>query len=116
MSLSEVPGWLLLLAYVSVAIEMLVFAVPSEASTLQLMTRDAQPGEGRLAAARKQSSLTKFLRFWLSSTAYAPTRIASTFSMRVEDRMRQICFGAHKDNFWEISPKEMSQYCLWGGR
>lgn len=59
MSLQDWTGWLLLAAYLSLVLEMTVFALPSEASTLQLFTGEAEAGDQRLAAARRRSAWAK---------------------------------------------------------
>lgn len=65
MSFSHVGGWLLLAAYLSLVLEMTVFAIPSEASTLQILgKRDAAAG-GNLAHARAQHVLSKVVRYFL---------------------------------------------------
>lgn len=58
-SLDGLPGWLLVLAYASLALELTVFALPSEASTLQLFTGDVEAGDVRLAGARQRSRWAK---------------------------------------------------------
>lgn len=65
MNLENLPGWLLLSAYLSLALEMTVFAVPSEASTLQILTGEAETGGGELAAARRRSTLFKLFCYLL---------------------------------------------------
>ncbi len=72
MNLEGVAGWLLLAAYLSLILEMTVFAIPSEASTLQLMTGETAVGSQRLASARRRTVAAKLLRYLL------PTAIGVT--------------------------------------
>ena len=66
MTLDELPAWLLLIAYASLVVELTFVAVPSEASTLQLFTKEAgTDGGGRLAGARSRSFLGKVVCYFL---------------------------------------------------
>lgn len=65
MSLQDWSGWLLLAAYLSLLLEMTLFALPSEASTLQLFTGEAEPGDQRLAEARRRPAWVKALCYLL---------------------------------------------------
>ena len=65
MSFSHVGGWLLLAAYLSLVLEMTVFAIPSEASTLQILGKREAATGGNLARARAQRLLSKVWRYFL---------------------------------------------------
>ena len=65
MSFANVGGWLLLAAYLSLVLEMTVFAIPSEASTLQILAKSEAAAGGSLARARAHHLLSKVLRYFL---------------------------------------------------
>jgi protein-S-isoprenylcysteine O-methyltransferase Ste14 len=58
---------LLLVAYASLLLELVVFPIPSEASTYQLLfeAREPDPGADALSRARRRSPLTKLLLYFL---------------------------------------------------
>lgn len=60
-----------LLAFVSLVVELTVFPIPSEASTYQLFLRDAprEPEEDRLSRARERNALGKLLLYFLPTAA-----------------------------------------------
>ena len=63
----ELHELIVLLAYASLVLELVVFPIPSEASTYQLFMRDAprSPEEDRLSRARQRRKRWKLLRYFL---------------------------------------------------
>jgi len=63
MDLHSAAGWLLVVAYVSLVVEMVWFALPSEASTLQVFAGDVEPSADRLGVAQRRTAIDKLVRY-----------------------------------------------------
>lgn len=95
----ELHEIVVLAAFASLVIELVVFPIPSEASTYQLFLRDAprSSDEDRLSRARERRNLAKFLRYFLP-TATGVVLFLTPLALVFQPQLR--------DWLWPVRPLE----------